>query len=280
MQRVGDVLDRGTPAGEFAAGSPCGRARRSSRRSFSCFSSSSNCGASIARSSALRVTNGRWASAARNTIALRAAPQTTGQPKWRSMDLQVRPRLHELHAKRRAGAYRYHGEQWRAPRRSSNRSEPAARFLGEKPAELDAPLFVVVLLQDLFRAGELFVARHWSMAAPKFSVERAARPTGWNRSIFVSVPELEADRRVGADFANGAPKGKQFLGVEQYARLIDQALAEARPCAGPRRHGLPVLPTCEVLPETRKCLFIVYSDLREAMSMEKRYFTSDLSSLS
>ena len=33
-------------------------------------------------------------------------------------------------------------------------------FIRQKPAELDAPLFVVLFLQDLFRTGELFVACH------------------------------------------------------------------------------------------------------------------------
>ena len=32
--------------------------------------------------------------------------------------------------------------------------------VSEEPAELDVPLFVVFFLQDLFRAGELFVASH------------------------------------------------------------------------------------------------------------------------
>ncbi len=104
---------------------------------------------------------------------------------------------------------------------------------------------------------------------------------GWNRSDLGFCAELEADRGIGADFAHGTPKGKEFLGFEEHARLIDKTLG--KPGSAQDRRG-----TDSQFFQLRKgaardakvLIHSVYSDLREAMSMEKRYFTSDLSSLS
>ena len=95
------------------------------------------------------------------------------------------------------------------------------------------------------------------MAAPKFSDESAARPTGWNRSIFVFGAELKTDGRIGADFADRPPQGEQFFRLEQHARLIRKIPAEVRLCARRQTTGTPNSSNFEnVLPEKRKCLFI------------------------
>src|SRR2546422_4756768 len=47
--------------------------------------------------------------------------------------------------------------------------------------------------------------------------------------------ELETDRRIGADFAHGAPQGKEFLCIKEHARLIDKSLGKpgsAQDCRG------------------------------------------------
>ena len=73
---------------------------------------------------------------------------------------QVRPGLHELHAQRRkSGACPVAGDREHPCERTLDQ-HGWLDLIRQKPAELDAPFLVVLFLQDFFRAGELFVARH------------------------------------------------------------------------------------------------------------------------
>ena len=93
--------------------------------------------------------------------------------------------------------------------------------------------------------------------------------------------ELETDRRIAADFAHGAPKGKEFLGIKEHARLIDKSLGKPGSAQDGRGTDSQFFQLRKGAARDAKMLVhSVYSDLREAMSMEKRYFTSDLRSLS
>ncbi len=93
--------------------------------------------------------------------------------------------------------------------------------------------------------------------------------------------ELETDRRIGADFAHGAPKGKEFLCIKEHARLIDKSLGKpgsAQDCRGTDSQFFQLRKGAAR--DAKVLVLSVYTDLREAMSMEERYFTSDLRSLS
>src|SRR5271165_6395548 len=94
------------------------------------------------------------------------------------------------------------------------------------------------------------------MPAPKFSVERAARPTGWNRSIFVSVPSW----RPIAGLVLTSPMARQRANNSS-------VLSSTRGCSS-KLWGSPALRStaeaespsssifAKLLPEKRKCLFI------------------------
>src|ERR1019366_1531513 len=69
-------------------------------------------------------------------------------------------RFYELHAPRRQARARAKASSRKYPSKCALDQHRRLDFICEQPAELDAPLFVVLLLQDLFRAGELFVMRH------------------------------------------------------------------------------------------------------------------------
>ena len=74
--------------------------------------------------------------------------------------LHVRARLHELNAERRETRARAVASDREHPGEAAFDQHRRLDFVSQKPAELDAPLFVVLFLQDLFRSGELLVARH------------------------------------------------------------------------------------------------------------------------
>jgi hypothetical protein len=72
----------------------------------------------------------------------------------------VRPRLHELHARRREARTGAVARDREHPSEAAFVQHRRLDLISKKPTELDAPLFVVLFLQDLFRAGELLIARH------------------------------------------------------------------------------------------------------------------------
>lgn len=157
---------------------------------------------------------------------------------WRSADhrtaevaldgLHVRARLNELDAPRRnarAGAmasYREHpgeaafDQHWRLD------------LVSEEPAELDAPLVAIRVLQDLFRAGELFVATHLLYGRAEILRREGGKPYGVEAFGPVFRSQQETNRGVGADFAHRTPQSKEFLSREEHSRFIDQSLGESR----------------------------------------------------
>src|SRR5208337_245951 len=97
----------------------------------------------------------------------------------------------------------------------------------------------------------------WSMAAPNVSEERAARPMGWNRSVRFSVPS----RRPIAELVLTSPIAFQSANSSSVLRRTSGCLAYS--CGSPARRRTAEAETpCSsnfenVLPEKRRCLFIV-----------------------
>src|SRR5439155_14170296 len=72
----------------------------------------------------------------------------------------VRPRLHELQTQwRKSGAGAVAGKR-EHPGEAAFDKHTRFDLVSQEPAELDAPLVVIHLLQNLFRAGELLVSSH------------------------------------------------------------------------------------------------------------------------
>src|SRR5712692_355505 len=94
------------------------------------------------------------------------------------------------------------------------------------------------------------------MAKPRFSVERAARLTGWNRSVLVSVPSW----RPIAGLVLTSPMARQRANSSSVFRSTRGW--SPNPCGSPalRRTAEARTPNSsnlrKVLPEKRKCLFI------------------------
>src|SRR5215469_12226692 len=141
----------------------------------------------------------------------------------------MRARLHELHAERRetrtcsdAGGRQHPGEAtFDKNRRLDLRSE--------EPAKLNGPFFVVLFLQDLFRAGELFIPSHLVYGRAEVLGRESRKRHGMEAFGLVFRSQQEANGRVGADFANGSPEGKEFFRSEEHARLMDESLWKSCP---------------------------------------------------
>src|SRR5664279_2808097 len=94
------------------------------------------------------------------------------------------------------------------------------------------------------------------MAAPKFSDESAARPTGWNRSVFVSVPNW----RPIAGFVLTSPIASQKANSSSVLISTRGNLANSSGSPALRKTAETGTPHSsnfvKLLPETRKCLFM------------------------
>ena len=159
MQRVGDVIDGGAPAGEFLLYGHADaldkilvavlllqlflKLRRKHRQKFGI----------AGNERALGVGGAKYDGVARGSA-------NDGTTKMTLNGLDVRARLHELHAQRRQARTRAEASDREHPGEAAIDQHRRLDLLRQKPAELDAPLFVVLFLQDLFRAGELLVASH------------------------------------------------------------------------------------------------------------------------
>src|SRR5271156_535871 len=85
-------------------------------------------------------------------------------------------------------------------------------IVGEEPSKLNAPFGAVGLMEDLFRAGELFIAGHLAHGL----AEAVRRKSGQSDRIEMLRlrlrAQLKADRGVGCGLANSPPQGKKLFG--------------------------------------------------------------------
>src|SRR5271157_2508950 len=136
------------------------------------------------------------------------APTKDGATEVALHRFHVRAGLHELDSKRR---------QPRSCAVARDRKHPCERafdqyrrlnFIREKPAKLNAPFFVVLLLDDLLGTGELFVARHLVDRRTEILGRESSKPDGVKTLSAILCSEQKAHRRVCADLTNRAPEGK------------------------------------------------------------------------
>src|ERR1039458_10250823 len=85
------------------------------------------------------------------------------------------------------------------------------------------------------------------MAAPKFSDDRAARPIGWNRSVLVSEPSWRPIARHSAKSSSVLSSTRGSLLYPWGSPALRRTIAALTPSSSNLRN---------VLPDTRKCLFI------------------------
>src|SRR5438270_2326485 len=93
----------------------------------------------------------------------------------------------------------------------------------------------------------------------------------------VFCAEQETNGRIGAGFPNGAPQREKLLSLQEHARLIQESLRKA----GTAQDVGGADAQCFQLREsgagkTKVLIHQLHSDLREAISIEKRYFPSDM----
>src|SRR5207248_6686740 len=89
--------------------------------------------------------------------------------------------------------------------------------------------------------------------------------------------QLQSNRRIAAHFPNGAPKREEFSGRDIYFFLLEEPCRQTgAPKHRRQRYVMLLQPLCPKF----GYLKLIAHDLSEAMSIEKRYFTSDLSSRS
>src|SRR5579862_6886228 len=89
---------------------------------------------------------------------------------------------------------------------------------------------------------------------PKFSVESAARLTGWNFSVFVSCPA--ASQSPDSHSPRQSPATEQTVPPSSAARAVDPHIpAEAPPSAAPPTPALPTLPTSQTCCPTRESVY-------------------------
>ena len=97
------------------------------------------------------------------------------------------------------------------------------RVVGEKPAELNAPLLVIDLMNDLFRAGELLVASNLTHGF----AEAGRGESGQRDGIEVLRLELRAELKtygwVKTVAGNRSPQGEQLFSGYQNAGLVEKA---------------------------------------------------------
>jgi len=79
-------------------------------------------------------------------------------------------------------------------------------FVRQKPAELNAPLAIVLFLHDFFRTSELFITCHLVYGCAEAFGREGSKAGKKESFCLVFGTEHEADRGVGADLANGTPK--------------------------------------------------------------------------
>src|SRR5208337_3971901 len=111
------------------------------------------------------------------TIALRGHPQRAEQPKWRSIAFTFE-RACTNSTRRRQPRPRAVARDRKHPCKRAFDQYRRLNFIREKPAKLNAPFLVVLLLDDLLGTGELFVARHLVDRRTEILGRESSKPDG------------------------------------------------------------------------------------------------------
>src|ERR1700733_6600823 len=146
---------------------------------------------------------------------------------------------------------------------------------------MDSPLCLIDFVNDFFRAGKLFVARHLAHGCAK--ARGGKRRQGKRVEVF--GPGLGAQRqangRVRARLSNALPQGKELFGGYNDALLIEEPWRQTCILKHGGHTNSQLLQSCrqaagnsEVFAHGTQPSFF-----REAISMTKRYLTSDFWSL-
>jgi hypothetical protein len=154
-------------------------------------------------------------------------------------------------------------------------------LIGEQPPEVDGPFFPIFRLRDFFRASDLLIPRQLLHGCTKVFCRKSGKADGMKSFGPALGAELEPNCRIIADFANCTPQREQFFGCKKHTRLTGERLRKsgaAKDCG--RRYAKFFQFRKYAAGNAKVLIHRLYSDLRDAMSIEKRYFTSDLKSLS
>src|SRR5579872_922111 len=100
-------------------------------------------------------------------------------------------------------------------------------FIRQQPAELNAPFFVILFLNDLLWAGELLVAGHLVDGSAEILGRKGGETDGVKSLRPVLCAELKPNRGIRADFADRAPQGEKLFGLEEHAGLIGKRLRKS-----------------------------------------------------
>jgi len=143
---------------------------------------------------------------------------------------QVRPRFHKFHAQRRHARARAMPGDREHPGETAFNQHARLGLIREQPAKLNAPLLLVLVLQDLFRASELFVTSHLLDGGAEIRRRERRERDGIKPFGLRFRSQQKTDRGIGADlaahFADGPPQRKEFLGGEEHSRLVEKCLGK------------------------------------------------------
>ena len=145
------------------------------------------------------------------------------------------------------------------------------------PAELNTPLFLVDVVDDLLGDGETFVTSHvTNRCAEAFG--REGGESAWMEAFHARLGrQLETDGGIVADLANSTPQREEFFGRNEDARLREEILRKRGAAQNGRsRDACFFQPCAEDAWNAEVPDHADYSELSDAMSIEKRYLTSDL----
>ena len=239
-----------------------------------CDSSASSCGATSANRSALCVRNGRSRSALLEHERILA-----GLELHRAAEVRF---VHLACAASRRSSRRFGVTSPPVPRRAiattqaKHRSTSSAGSLSTARSHVkrtphSSPRSASV---DLFRAGELLVARQ-----PLQGVAERPRRQRRDGDRVVALdpilgPELEPDGRVAAGFREPSIEGEELLGADQDLLRVEQARAADPPAATRPPERRPALRACAAACWGLGTVPSRTYGFSEAMSMTKRYFTS------
>jgi len=97
----------------------------------------------------------------------------------------------------------------------------------QRPAELDAPLFVIHFVQNLLRSRQLLVTCHMLDGCAEV-LRREGGDTHWVKPLGLRLrAQFETDGRIVAYLADGPPERKQLLCRDKDAGLVEEILRES-----------------------------------------------------
>src|ERR1700689_4528428 len=149
---------------------------------------------------------------------------------------------------------------------ASNGEHPGEAMLDEylrldihshRPMELDSPLVVFGLLEDLFRSAQLLVASHMRNGGAEVFRGKGGESHRMETFRLGLGGELQTNRRILAYLSDRAPKCEEFFRVDQDAGLIEEVLRKpgsAQDCRD--TDSLFFHPRSETA-GTRKCLIML-----------------------